>query len=260
MDLGLQGRRALVLGASRGLGRGIASRLAQEGCDLCIAARNYEKLQLEGAGFSKKYGNKVEAYHLDLCDETSVERFISQMKSISVDILVNNCGGPPPTPILGVDLHIWQQYFESMVLSIIRLTDALVPQMRFRGWGRVLSIVSTGVVQPISSLIVSNSLRSALVAWSKTLATEVARDGVTVNTLAPGRISTERINELDEAAAIRQKLDFDEVRKNNENNLPIGRYGEVEEFAAVAAFLVSQNASYLTGQLICVDGGLVAGI
>ncbi|MDE3207519.1 MAG: SDR family oxidoreductase, partial [Pseudomonadota bacterium] len=177
-----------------------------------------------------------------------------------IDILINNSGGPPPTPVLGVDLNIWRRYFESLILSIIRINDALIPGMRLRGWGRVLSVLSTGVVQPIPTLVISNSLRSVLLAWSKTLAREVAADGVTMNTIAPGRIATERIRELDEATALREKLEKEEVRAINERNLPIGRYGEIDEFASVAVFLVSQSASYLTGQFICVDGGLVAGI
>lgn len=260
MDLGLKGKRALVLGASRGLGRGIARALAAEGCHLLVAARNGERLAQVAAQL-RTQGVTVEEQTVDLGDRASVGALIDTAKrGGGVDILVGISGGPPPSGALGIPDEAWHQYFDSIVFGLAKLTEAMVEGMRARKWGRVLTVASSGVVQPIPTLGLANSLRAGLVAWSKTLAGEVAADGVTVNVLLPGRIATERVGELDEAAARRQGIDIEKVRSNSAATIPAGRYGTVEEFAAVAAFLASEKASYVTGSLMRVDGGLIRSI
>ncbi len=260
MDLGLKGKRALVMGASRGIGRGIARILAAEGCDLVLAARNVERLDSDAAALMAANGVAVEARRLDLGDPESVAAMADLLAADGVDVLINPGGGPPPTGALGVASEQWRRYFESMVVGIIALTDAAVPPMRRRKWGRVLTIASSGVVQPIPTLGMSNTLRSSLVAYSKTLAGEVAGDGITANVILPGRIDTERVDELDTKAAQSRGVDIDEVRRQAAASIPAGRYGTVEEFASTAVFLVSEPAGYVTGHVMRVDGGMIRSI
>lgn len=260
MDLGLKGKRALVLGASRGLGRGIAQALAAEGCHLLVAARNAERLG-QAAADLRSHGVSVTEQTVDLGDRASVAALIQAAQAGGgVDILVGISGGPPPGGALGIADEAWHGHFDSMLFGLARLTEAVIAGMRAQHWGRVLMVASSGVVQPIPTLGLANTLRAGLVAWCKTLAGEVAADGVTVNVLLPGRIATERVGELDEAAARRQGIDIDKVRSASAATIPMGRYGTVEEFAAMAAFLASEKASYVTGSLVRVDGGLVRSI
>ena len=260
MELGLKGKRALVVGASRGLGRGIAEGLAAEGCHVLLAARNVEKLGTIARDIRARCLVEAEAMELDLANPSSVDACCARALALGVDVLVNNSGGPPPSGALGVAADTWRRQFEIMVLGVISLTDRLVPPMRAQKWGRVLTIASSGVIQPIPTLGMSNTLRAGLVAWMKTLAGEVAADGVTVNVLLPGRIATERIAELDAAAAKRLGGDVDEISRQAASNIPIGRYGAVEEFASVAVFLASEKSSYVTGTMVRIDGGLVSSI
>lgn len=251
MDLGLKGRKALVLGASRGLGRAIAAALAAEGATVYAAARNAERADL---------ADGIIPVTLDLSDRNSVDALTKRLISEGgVDILVNNSGGPKPGPAAGQDASAWASAFEQMALSIFAITDALLPAMIERRWGRIITIGSSGVVQPIPNLALSNGVRGAISGWSKTLAAEVARHGVTVNMILPGRIETDRLLELDAAKAAKTGMSADAVRKASHDDIPAGRYGLPEEFAAVATFLASQQASYVTGAQMRVDGGLVRG-
>ncbi len=260
MDLGLTGRRALVMGASRGIGRGIARILAAEGCEIVTAARNIERLEEDAKGLRANHGAKVTPRKLDLGDSTSVDALAEFLASEGVDILINNSGGPPPSGALGVSKDQWRGHFESMVLGLITLTEAAVGPMRAKGWGRILTIASSGVVQPIPTLGISNTLRSSLVAFSKTLAGEVASDGITANVILPGRIDTERVAEIDGRVAERDGRPIADVRRSSEAAIPTGRYGTVEEFASTAAFLVSAPAGYITGHVVRVDGGAIRSI
>jgi 3-oxoacyl-[acyl-carrier protein] reductase len=251
MDLGLNGRKALVLGASRGLGRAIAAALAEEGATVYAAARNAQSADL---------ADGIIPVTLDLSDRNSVDALTKRLIAEGgVDILVNNSGGPKPGPAAGQEASAWASAFEQMALSIFAITDALLPAMIERRWGRIITIGSSGVVQPIPNLALSNGVRGAISGWSKTLAAEVARHGVTVNMILPGRIETDRLLELDSAKAAKTGMSADAVRKASHDDIPAGRYGMPEEFAAVATFLASQQASYVTGAQIRVDGGLVRG-
>lgn len=258
MDLGLEGRRTLVLGASRGIGAGIAAALAAEGARVTLAARRADAAEAAAA----KAGNGARGYACDTGDTASVDALFDKVMADlgGIDILVLNSGGPPAGPAQGVASEQWRKMFESMFVGLVRLADHALPQMVDRGWGRVLSVVSSGVVEPIPNLAQSNAIRPALIGWSKTLAGEVARHGVTVNCIAPGRIHTDRIDELDSGKAEKQGASLDEVRAASRAAIPAGRYGTVAEFAAAAAFLASERASFVTGSLIKVDGGQVASI
>jgi len=257
MDLELKNRRALVTGASRGLGRAIASALAAEGAEVVAVARNLERLNELAAATPAGRGTIV-AHACDLADASAIGGLGAALER--ADILVLNTGGPPPGSAAGTADAVWIQQFEAMFLSAIRLTRLALPGMRQRGFGRILAVVSSGVIQPIPNLGISNALRSALVGWAKTLAGEVAGDGVTVNCIAPGRIATDRVAELDQGRAKREGIDIDQVEKESRAAIPAGRYGDAAEFASVAAFLASPRASYMTGGVVRVDGGMIRSV
>ena len=256
MDLGLKGKRALVLGASRGLGRAIAEGLAHEGAHVIAAARQQELIDDWAAALPS-----VTSARVDLADIASVDALADELLAGGgVDILLNNSGGPAPGTAQATDRGDWIAQFEAMAANLFHLTSRLLPPMRERGWGRVLSIGSSGIEQPIPNLAISNAVRSAILGWSRTLAAEVARDGITVNMILPGRIGTERVGELDAAGAKRTGKSVEEVAAASRETIPVGRYGRPEEFADAALFLVSERASYITGSKIRVDGGLIRSV
>jgi 3-oxoacyl-[acyl-carrier protein] reductase len=175
-------------------------------------------------------------------------------------VLVNNTGGPPPTTAAGQSQELWSKHFQSMVLSVVALTDRVLPGMRQRKWGRIITSTSSGVVAPIPNLGLSNALRLSLVGWSKTLAREVGPDGITANIVLPGRVATKRIVALDTAKAEREGRGVQDVTTESAGAIPLGRYGDPKEYGDVVAFLASERASYITGSVIRVDGGLIASI
>ena len=261
MNLGLRGKTALVLGAGGGLGRAIAKALAEEGARVAVGDRKAEHLEPTLADIAAA-GSEGLPLAWDLADLSLID---GQVASIErrfgpVEVLVNNTGGPPPTPASGQAPELWGEHFQAMVLSVIALTDRVLPGMRQRKWGRIVTSTSSGVVAPIPNLGISNALRLSLVGWSKTLAREVARDGITANIILPGRIATDRIRFLDKAKAEREGRPVEEVTAESTGSIPVGRYGEPKEYADVVAFLASARASYVTGSVIRVDGGLIASI
>lgn len=261
MDLGLEGKRALVLSSSRGLGRGIAEALAAEGAHVAMTARSEDKLRATADAINTRGKGRAVYLAADLkADADTMAGRAAEMLGGPIDILVANTGGPPAGTALGVDQGLWTGQFEAMVLPVIKLSGQLLPGMRERGFGRILIVASSGVVQPIPNLVISNTLRSSLVGWAKTLATEVAADGITVNLILPGRIETDRTAELDSANAQKQGKSVDEVAKAARAAIPAGRYGAVNEFADVACFLASERASYVTGSTIRVDGGAIRSV
>lgn len=261
MDLGISGRTALVFGAGGGLGGAIAASLAAEGVAVALADIDKDSLE-ETAARLRQAGGRCETFVWDLADLSVVDANIASIEAVlgPVDILVNNTGGPPPSSVSGQSTDLWEAQFRSMVLAVIAITDRVLPGMRERGWGRVVTSTSSGVIAPIPSLGLSNTLRSALVGWSKTLAGEVGKDGVTSNIVLPGRIGTARINFLDEKKAEREGRSVEEVRRESIGNIPVGRYGEPSEYGGVVTFLVSQQASYLTGSVFRIDGGYISSI
>ena len=259
MDLGLAGKRALVLGGNRGIGFGIARALAEEGAHVAIAARDADRLRTATAELQKSAKGEVMPAEIDLDRTDEIPAFANRLADRfgPIEILVNNTGGPAYGGASGRPVEDWRDAFQAMVMSVIALTDALLPDMRVRRWGRILTVVSSGVIQPIPVLAISNSLRASLVSWSKTLSDEIAADGVTANILMPGRIDTERVRLTDNATAERQGIPVEEVARRSAATIPMRRYGRVEELAAAAAFVLSEQASYMTGSIIRVDGGIV---
>jgi 3-oxoacyl-[acyl-carrier protein] reductase len=263
MDLGIAGKRALVLGGNRGIGQGIAKALVAEGVHVAITGRDMERLAAAKKELESTNPNaSIEALSLDLADTDNLLAFAENVtKSFGpIDILINNTGGPSYGGASSRGTSEWASSFNEMVLSVITLTDAFLPAMRERRWGRIMTIVSSGVVQPIPILGVSNTLRNALVTWSKTLSMEVAKEGVTVNVLVPGRIDTERVRLTDEAVATKEGITPDEAKRRSTAIIPMGRYGSASEFGALAAFVAGIPASYITGSMLRCDGGNIRSI
>jgi len=261
MDLGISGRTALVLGAGGGLGGAIAQALAAEGAHVAVADRS-EEAAAATCTLITDAGGTARPFTWDLADIQAgldaVDRVEAELAP--VDILVNVTGGPPPSPVSGQSAQTWRENFEMMILSVITLTDRVLPGMKDRGWGRIVTSTTSGVLAPIPDLGLSNALRTSLLGWSKTLAGEVASYGVTSNVVLPGRIATQRIAFLDEKKAERQDRKVDDVVSESLASIPAGRYGKPEEYGATVAFLASEQASYITGSVVRVDGGYVPSI
>jgi 3-oxoacyl-[acyl-carrier protein] reductase len=261
MDFGLTGKTALVLGGGGGLGRAIAKALAREGANVAVAGIGAASIDATLAEL-KDIGGKTLGLIWDLADLSVIDANVTKIESElgPVDILINNTGGPPPTTATSVDPALWAKQFHAMVLSVIAIADRVLPGMKARGWGRILTSTSSGVVSPIPNLAISNALRLSLVGWSKTLAREVGKDGVTANIIVPGRIATARVAALDNAKAKREGRSAEEVAAESQATIPLGRYGKPEEYADVVAFLASRRAAYITGSVIRVDGGMITSI
>ncbi|WP_454857201.1 SDR family oxidoreductase [Rhizobium binxianense] len=261
MDLQLNGKTALVFGAGGGLGGAIARSLAGEGVQVVAADIDHAAAEATAKAIADD-GGRALALGWDIGALSVIEERLATIAKAfgPVDILVNNTGGPPPTPAAGQAPDVWSKYFDQMVRSVIAVTDAVLPGMRERGWGRIITSTSSGVVAPIANLGISNSLRLALVGWSKTLAREVGRDGITANIVLPGRIATGRIVFLDEQKAKRENRPVEEVTAESTGSIPVGRYGRPQEYGDTVAFLASPRASYITGSVIRIDGGLIQSI
>jgi 3-oxoacyl-[acyl-carrier protein] reductase len=261
VDLGLQDRTALVLGGGGGLGGAIAEALAAEGARVAVADLNLEAAQARADSIDPS-GERAVAVRWDLGDLDHIDEHVTQVESRlgRVDVLVNNTGGPPPSAVSGQPVDVWSQQFRSMVLSVIAITDRVLPAMRVNGWGRIVTSASSGVIAPIPNLGLSNALRSSLVGWSKTLAREVASDGITCNLIVPGRIATDRITYLDQQKAEREGRPLEEIQRESTATIPVGRYGRPDEYGQAVAFLASTAASFITGSVLRVDGGMLANV
>lgn len=249
----------MVAAASQGLGFAIAKTLAAEGALISIAARKQETVIAAADRIAETTGAQVMATQADVTSNTSIETWhrTTVERFGGVDILVTNSGGPPAGAASSFDDAAWQSAFELLILSAVRTVRVVRPSLEARGGGSILMLTSLSVKNPIANLGLSNVLRAAVAALAKTLADEFAAKGIRVNQLVPGRISTERIGYLDDANAKRLGITVEEQRQRSIATIPMGRYGEPDEFARAAAFLVSDAASYITGAALQVDGGAI---
>jgi len=262
MGQALDGRVALVTAASRGLGRASAEALAAAGCDLVICSRDRASVERAAEEIRRTTGRQVLPVAADLGRAGDVQAVLEAALSTHgrVDVLVSNTGGPQPGPFMGFDDAAWQGAFDSLLMPAVRLARGVVPGMQAQGWGRILFVTSSAVKQPIPALVLSNSLRAAVTAMAKTLAGQVARDGITVNCVAPGRILTDRVRFLDGEAAKGSGRTLEEVQTEQATRIPAGRYGEPREFGEAVAFLASPGAAYITGSTLAVDGGIISSL
>ena len=258
MDLGLRGRVAVVAAGSKGLGRAVALELAAEGANVAICARGHAALD-ETAAALKALGVRAHAIKADVSVPGEPERVVAEAERAlgPVDIVVTNSGGPKSGKFETLHQEDWDEATATLLASAVGFARAAVPGMRARKWGRVLNITSIAAKQPVDNLMLSNSLRIAVIAFARTLANEVAADGVTVNNLLPGYTRTDRVVDLADQVARTDKTTPEKVTGRWEAEIPMRRLGEPREFAALAAFLASDRASYITGQSIAVDGGWI---
>jgi 3-oxoacyl-[acyl-carrier protein] reductase len=259
MDLGLEGRIALVAAASKGLGRAIAEALAEEGAALVICARGAEGLASARDAIAARSRAPVHAVVADLSQREGIAGATGEALARfgKVDVLVGNAGGPPAGLFDAHDWDAWQRAVDLTLRSAVELTRAVLPGMRERRWGRVIHVTSLTVKQPIDGLMLSSSVRAAVTGFARTLANETAAEGVTVNTILPGFMNTERVVELNQATAAREGVAVEAVARRTIHQIPARRIGEPRELAALAAFLASERAGYITGQAIAVDGGWI---
>jgi 3-oxoacyl-[acyl-carrier protein] reductase len=262
MNLGLEGKVALVAAASRGLGRAVAEELAAEGTSLLLCARNAEALDRTCNEISGSTGREVMGVVCDVSSPESVRKMVSEGigRFGRIDILVTNAGGPPAGRFEDLGHEAWVDAVRLTLGSVLELTRSVLPGMKKQKWGRILNITSIAVKQPVDNLILSNSLRAAVTGFAKTLASELGNSGITVNNILPGFTKTERVEELARALAARNDSTNTALYTKWESEIPMRRLGEPREFAALAAFLVSERASYITGTSIPVDGGWTRGL
>jgi 3-oxoacyl-[acyl-carrier protein] reductase len=256
MDFGLKGKRGIVMAASRGLGYASALGLAREGCHLVICSRDEQRIEAAADTIRRETGAKITALAADVSSAAEAKRLVDAVVTEygGLEIVVHNAGGPPAGETLAMTEEQWHKAFEQNLLSFTRIVGAAAPEMAKAKYGRVVTIASSSIKQPIPNLALSNALRAGVWGIAKTLSRELAPQGILVNVIAPGRIDTERIAELDQANAQKSGKSMEDVRKASVASIPLGRLGRPEELANLVVFLASQAASYITGQAITVDG------
>tara|TARA_Y100001968_G_C19410228_1_gene745873 strand:- start:523 stop:1314 length:792 start_codon:yes stop_codon:yes gene_type:complete len=258
MDLGIKNKIALVTAASQGLGKAAAIELANEGTKLAICSRNEEKINETAEEIQKLSGSEVLPVKADLDNKEDIENLILEIekKFNTIDILINNTGGPKPGFFDDLSDEDWLQSFESTFLSAVRVTRKVLPFMKKNKWGRIVNISSVSAKQPIDNLMLSNGIRMSVHGWAKTLSNQVASDNILINNVCPGFTHTERVDGLIKDQVKSSNSSKEDIIKSLANGIPAKRVGQANELAALVAFLSSQRASYITGQSIAVDGGI----
>jgi 3-oxoacyl-[acyl-carrier protein] reductase len=259
MELDIAGKVAIVAAASRGLGRAIATELAREGAILVICARGRDQLERTRDEIAAATSGDVRAVVADVTDLAGIDRVAGEAlyHHGRVDILVTNAGGPPAGTFETHAWDVWQRAVDLTLRSVVELTRAVLPGMKERRWGRIINVNSIATKQPVDNLMLSNSIRAAVTGFARSLANEVAAHGITVNSILPGYTRTERVEELAQSTATKEGIAPRDVLARFEREIPMRRLGEPDELAALAAFLASKRASYITGQSIAVDGGWI---
>jgi 3-oxoacyl-[acyl-carrier protein] reductase len=259
VDLGLHNQVAIVSASSKGLGKAVALSLAQEGARVAICARNEKDLKAAEKEIHEKTGVELLAIQADVTKEEDIKRTVETVVNQwgQIDILVNNTGGSKPGEFADLEIEDWDNSYQLLLRSVVLMTREVVPHMRRRKRGRIINITSISVEEPIPRLILSNSLRTGVIGLAKTLAVELGPDNILVNNVAPGRILTDRVYQLDETRARYEGRNLEEVQKDNVSSLPLRRYGDPEEFASMVTFLASERSSYITGATIPIEGGLL---
>lgn len=260
MDLLLKDKIVIVTGASQGLGKAVAMEFANEGAHVFISSRNNDKLKAAAAEIKEKTGNK-EVHHI-VCDMKNEDQILSLVQRVvqsagTIDVLINNAGGPPAGKFIDITDDQWYEAFDQNLLSVIRATRAVLPYMKSKKAGRIVNITSSSIKESIDNLIVSNTLRPGVLGLTKSLSQEFAEDNILVNTVGPGKIATDRLMQLNELTAKAEGMSIEQVKEAQTASIPIGRLGKPEEFAKAVVFLASFANTYITGQYLLVDGASV---
>ncbi|GGA65736.1 SDR family oxidoreductase [Ornithinibacillus halotolerans] len=260
MDLGLKGKSVLVMAASKGLGKATALQFAKEGAHVVISSRTEENLHKAVQEITEiTSNNNVTFKTCDITNPVEIRELVqfAEEKNGTIDVLVNNAGGPPAGKFTDFNDEAWQQAFELNLLSFIRTIREVLPSMQKQKRGHIVNFTSSSMKQTIDNLILSNTFRAGVVGLAKSLSQELAKDNILINTIGPGRIATDRVAHLDQVRADSLGISYEEVKSSTEKTIPLGRYGEPEEFAKQAVFLCSAANTYITGQTLLIDGGLV---
>ena len=260
MDLQLKGKSVVVLASSKGLGKAISTEFAKEGAHVLISSRSQEELEKTKAEIQEVSGNQQIQYQVcDVTKKVDIEQLIQKAVDWNgtVDVLINNAGGPPAGTFDQFSDEDWQKAFELNLLSFTRTIREVLPSMKEQQQGKIVNIASSSIKQTLDNLILSNTFRAGIVGLAKSLSQELASDNILINTVGPGRIATDRVAALDEKRADKLGMSVEELKSKTEQSIPIGRYGEPEEFARSVVFLASGANTYLTGQSLVIDGGLV---
>lgn len=262
MDLGLEGKVTVVAAASQGIGRAVAAALSREGAKVAICSRDQTRVETAASAISRETGGEVLAVRADVTKPDDIRNFVGKVMEAygTIHVLVTNAGGPPPGEFADVSEEAWYSTFDLTFMSAVRLIRECLPYMRKAEWGRIIAMTSLSVKQPLDNLILSNAIRLAVVGMARSLSKDLAPYNITVNIVGPGFIGTDRLGELFEARARKEGKSVKEVEADVVSAIPVGRLGTPEELANLVAFLASERASYITGNLIQADGGLYRGI
>lgn len=262
MDLGLRGKVAVVAAASQGMGRATALALAREGCQLTVCARNAGPLEATAAAIRSETKAAILPVAADVAAAEDVKRVVDATRAAygGVDLLVVNAGGPSPGRFESLTEAQWARAYDLTLMSAVRFIRETVPSMKSRGGGSIVALTGTAIMQPVTNLVLSNSMRAAVAGLVKTLSQELAQDRIRVNSVAPGFIATDRMTEIIRNRAERDRQTFEEAQKSEISQIPLSRLGKPEEVADLVVYLLSERASYITGNLIQVDGGLYRGV
>ena len=259
MDFKLKGKVALISASSRGIGKAVAKELAMEGCKVIICARTKDSLNATKREIEEETNSEVVAVTANITKYADIKKVIDEGLAAfgRIDILVNNSGGPPPGFFLELDDNIWYNAIDLLLMSMVRFTRLVLPGMQERKWGRIINLTSFAVKQPVDNLILSNSIRLAIIGFAKTLSNQVGKDNITVNKITQGLTLTERVKQLAQNIAANKNIEIEKVFENWKQEIPVRRLAEPEEIAAVVAFLASKRASFINGATIQVDGGQI---
>ncbi|NEO54656.1 MAG: SDR family oxidoreductase [Okeania sp. SIO3B5] len=261
MELGIRNRTALVCAASSGIGRAIARSLVSEGVRIAICSRDKKNLRTTQEALEAESGSEIVSVVADLSVKSDIDRLVETVQAQlgSIEILVNNVGGPAPGGLMELSEEQWYEGLQLSLMSVVRLTKAVLPRMKEQKWGRIVAIASNTAKEPREELLLSSTIRASVAAFNKAISAKVLSDNILIHTVSPGPIATERVLQLTKDVAVTKNITFEEAQQYLVDELPMGRMGKPEEVADLVTYLVSQRSSFMAGNFISIDGGQLKG-